>query len=38
MATGQTSDVIRELRRAVLLRADAGLTNGQLLESLNAHE
>ena len=33
MATGQTSEVIRHLRRAVLLPDGAGLTDGQLLES-----
>jgi RNA polymerase sigma factor (sigma-70 family) len=32
MATSQTSEVIRHLRRAVLLRDGAGLTDGQLLE------
>jgi RNA polymerase sigma factor (sigma-70 family) len=31
MATGQTSEVIRHVRRAVLLRDGAGLTDGQLL-------
>ena len=32
MATGQRSGVIRQLRRAMLLRDGAGLTDGQLLE------
>jgi RNA polymerase sigma factor (sigma-70 family) len=32
MATGQTSEVIQHLRRTVLLRDGAGLTDGQLLE------
>src|SRR6516162_4309165 len=32
MATSQASEVIRHLRRAVLLRDGAGLTDGQLLE------
>src|SRR5262249_40851453 len=32
MATSQMSEVIRHLRRAVLLRDGAGLTDGQLLE------
>src|SRR5437667_1066762 len=32
MATSQTSGVIEHLRRAVLLRDGAGLTDGQLLE------
>src|SRR5262249_21398108 len=31
MATSQTSEVIQQLRRAVLLRDGAGLTDGQLL-------
>src|SRR5262245_10242653 len=33
MATGEASEVIRHLRRAVLLRGEAGLTDGELLES-----
>ena len=33
MATSQTSDVIRHLRRTVLLQDGAGLADGQLLES-----
>src|SRR6516162_4822686 len=33
MATSQASEVIRHLRRAVLLRDGAGLTDGQLLEA-----
>src|SRR5262249_40867847 len=32
MATSQTSEVLQHLRRAVLLRGGAGLTDGQLLE------
>ncbi len=32
MATSQTSEVIQHLRRAVLVRDGAGLTDGQLLE------
>jgi RNA polymerase sigma factor (sigma-70 family) len=32
MATSQTSEVLQHLRRAVLLRDGAGLTDGQLLE------
>src|SRR5260221_12217589 len=32
MATSQLSEVIQHLRRAVLLRDGAGLTDGQLLE------
>jgi RNA polymerase sigma factor (sigma-70 family) len=32
MTTGQTSEVIQHLRRTVLLRDGAGLTDGQLLE------
>src|SRR5205085_9860378 len=32
MATSQMSDVIQHLRRTVLLRDGAGLTDGQLLE------
>jgi RNA polymerase sigma-70 factor (ECF subfamily) len=32
MSTSQMSGVIRHLRRAVLLRDGAGLTDGQLLE------
>src|SRR5262245_28761560 len=32
MATGQTSEVLRHLHRAVLLRDGEGLTDGQLLE------
>jgi len=32
MAIGQMSEVIQHLRRAVLLRDGAGLTDGQLLE------
>jgi RNA polymerase sigma factor (sigma-70 family) len=32
MATGQTSEVLQHLRRSVLLRDGAGLTDGQLLE------
>src|SRR6266852_4777809 len=32
MATSQTSVVLQHLRRAVLLRDGAGLTDGQLLE------
>jgi|GEM_PF-4708898 len=32
MATGQLSEVIQHLRRAMLLRDGAGLTDGQLLE------
>src|SRR5712692_3342641 len=32
MATGQLSGVIQHLRRAMLLRDGAGLTDGQLLE------
>src|SRR5262249_50424274 len=32
MATGQMSEVMQHLRRAVLLRDGAGLTDGQLLE------
>src|SRR5215813_1555661 len=32
MATSQMSEVIQNLRRAVLLRKGAGLTDGQLLE------
>src|SRR5215468_6050463 len=39
MATGQTGEVLRRLRRAVLLRGEAGLTDGQLLESfLSRHD
>jgi RNA polymerase sigma factor (sigma-70 family) len=33
MATGEASEVIRHLRRTVLLRGEAGLTDGELLES-----
>jgi RNA polymerase sigma factor (sigma-70 family) len=33
MATSQTSEVIQHLRRMVLLREGAGLTDGQLLEN-----
>src|SRR5262245_35702318 len=33
MATGEMSEVIQHLRRTVLLRDGAGLTDGQLLES-----
>jgi DNA-directed RNA polymerase specialized sigma24 family protein len=33
MATSQMSEVIQHLRRAVLLREGAGLTDGQLLEN-----
>ncbi|HEV3258344.1 MAG TPA: sigma-70 family RNA polymerase sigma factor [Gemmataceae bacterium] len=33
MATNQMSDVIQHLRKAVLLRDGAGMTDGQLLES-----
>src|SRR5262245_42904641 len=32
MATSQMSEVLQQLRRAVLLRDGAGLTDGQLLE------
>src|SRR5262245_24823039 len=32
MATSRTSEVLQHLRRAVLLRDGAGLTDGQLLE------
>jgi RNA polymerase sigma factor (sigma-70 family) len=32
MATGRTGDVLQHLRRAVLLRDGAGLTDGELLE------
>ena len=32
MATSQMSEVIQHLRRAVLLRDGAGMTDGQLLE------
>src|SRR5262249_40530187 len=32
MATGQTSEVIQHLRRVILPRIGAGLTDGQLLE------
>ena len=37
MATSQTSKVIEHLRRAVLLREGAGLTDGQLLEDYIRH-
>src|SRR5438105_7472377 len=37
MATSQMSEVIQHLRRAVLLRDGAGLTDGQLLEDYLSH-
>jgi RNA polymerase sigma factor (sigma-70 family) len=37
MATGEASEVIRHLRRTVLLRGEAGLTDGELLESFLSH-
>jgi RNA polymerase sigma factor (sigma-70 family) len=37
MATSQMSEVIRHLRRTVLLRDVAGLTDGQLLENFISH-
>src|ERR1700733_13695690 len=33
MATGETGEFIRRLRRTVLLRGEAGLPDGELLES-----
>ena len=39
MATGQMSEVLQHLRRAVLLRDGAGLTDGQLLDNfISRHE
>lgn len=37
MATSQMSEVIQHLRRIVLLRDGAGLTDGQLLEDYISH-
>src|SRR4051794_19054861 len=37
MATGPTSEVIRQLRRALLLRDGPGPTDGQLLEAFVHH-
>jgi RNA polymerase sigma factor (sigma-70 family) len=37
MATDQTSEALQHLRRAVLLREGAGLTDGQLLEDYFSH-
>jgi hypothetical protein len=37
MATSQMSEVIQHLRRTVLLRDVAGLTDGQLLENFISH-
>jgi hypothetical protein len=37
MATGQMGEVIRHLRRTVLLREGAGLTDGELLGCFVEH-
>ncbi|HEV3146040.1 MAG TPA: hypothetical protein VGZ47_19290 [Gemmataceae bacterium] len=37
MATNQTNDVIEHIRRIVLRRDGAGVTDGQLLEDYVSH-